>query len=67
MDTRRQELLTILGHAIAEAIEAHERREGTGLDPAQRARQLLPLLEYAADRIEAQVRLRGTSTTRGDS
>ncbi len=60
MDTRRQELLTILGHIMAGAIAAHERREGTGLDPAQRAWHLLPLLEYAADRIKAWARPRGT-------
>lgn len=63
MDTRRQELLTILGHAMAGAIEAHERREGTGLDPAQRARRLLPLLGRTADRIEAWARPRGTGAT----
>ncbi len=67
MDTRRQELLTILGHIMAGAIAAHERREGTGLDPAQRAWHLLPLLEYAADRIKVWARPRGTATTRGDS
>jgi len=63
MDTKRHELLAILGHAMAGAIEAHERREGTGIDPAQRARHLLPLLEYAADRIEAWARPRGTGAT----
>ncbi len=56
MDTRRQELLTILGHALAEAVDLHERQEAIGLDAPQRAAQLLPLLEWAADKIEAWAR-----------
>ncbi len=56
MDTKRHELLTILGHALAEAVDLHERQERTALDPMQRAGQLLPLLEWAADKIEAWAR-----------
>jgi len=56
MDTRRHELLTILGHTLAEAIDLHERQERAALDPLQRAEQLLPLLEWAADTIEAWAR-----------
>jgi len=41
MDTRRQELLAILGHTVVGVIEAHERRERTRLTPHS-ARQLLP-------------------------
>ncbi len=51
MDTTRHELLTILGQVMAEAVELHERQETAGLDPLQRAGQLLPLLERAADKI----------------
>ncbi len=53
MDTRRHELRTILGYTLAEAIDLHERQERAALDPQQRAEQLLPLLEWAADTIEA--------------
>jgi len=56
MDTRRQELLTILGHALAEAVDLHERQERTALDAPQRAVQLLPLLAWAAAKIEAWAR-----------
>jgi len=56
MDTRRHDLLTILGQAMAEAVELHERQETAGLDPLQRAGQILPLLERAADKIEAWAR-----------
>jgi len=52
MDTRRHELLTILGQAMAEAVALHERQEAAGLDPLQRAGQILPLVERAADTIE---------------
>jgi len=58
MDLRRQELLTILGHALAGAVDLHERQEGAGLDPLQRAESLLPLLAWAADTIEAWARPR---------
>ncbi len=37
MDTKRHELLTILGQAMAEAVDLHERQEAAGLDPLQRA------------------------------
>jgi len=53
MDTRRHELRTILGHTIAAAIDLHERQGRTALDPQQQAEQFLPLLEWAADTIEA--------------
>jgi hypothetical protein len=54
MDTRRHELRTILGHTLAEAIDLHERQ---GIDArTHRAEQLLPLLEWAADTIEAWAR-----------
>ena len=56
MDPKRHELLTILGQAMAEAVELHEQQEAAGLDPMQRAREILPLLERAADKIEAWVR-----------
>ena len=56
MDTKRHELLTILGHTLTEAVDLHERQERTALDPMQRAGQLLPLLEWAADTIEAGAR-----------
>ncbi len=56
MDTKRHELLTILGQAMAEAVDLHERQEAAGLDPLQRAGQILPLLERAADTIEAWAR-----------
>ncbi len=35
MDTKRHELLTILGQAMAEAVDLHERQEAAGLDPLQ--------------------------------
>ncbi len=57
MDTTRHELLTILGQAMAEAVDLHERQEAAGLTPLQRAGQILPLLERAADKIEAWARL----------
>ncbi len=60
MDTKRHELLTILGQAMAEAVDLHERQEAAGLDPLQRAGQILPLLERAADKIEAWARPQGT-------
>ena len=63
MDTRRQELLAILGHAMAGAVALHERQEGAGLDPLQRAEILLTLLAWAADTIEAWARPR--DATRG--
>jgi hypothetical protein len=56
MDTTRHELLTILGQAMAEAVDLHERQEAAGLDPLQRAGQILPLVERAADTIEAWAR-----------
>jgi hypothetical protein len=56
MDTKRHELLTILGQAMAEAVDLHERQEAAGLDPLQRAGQILPLLERAADKIETRAR-----------
>ncbi len=56
MDTKRYELLTILGQAMAEAVALHERQEAAGLDPLQRAGQILPLLERAADKIETWTR-----------
>ncbi len=56
MDTKRHELLTILGQAMAEAVDLHERQEAAGLDPLQRAGQILPLVERAADTIEAWAR-----------
>jgi hypothetical protein len=56
MDTTRHELLTILGQAMAEAVDLHERQEAAGLNPLQRAGQILPLLERAADTIEAWAR-----------
>jgi len=56
MDTKRHELLTILGQAMAEAVALHERQEAAGLDPLQRAGQILPLVERAADTIEAWAR-----------
>jgi hypothetical protein len=56
MDTKRHELLTILGQAMAEAVNLHERQEAAGLDPLQRAGQILPLVERAADTIEAWAR-----------
>ncbi len=65
MDTRRHELLTILGQAMAEAVELHERQEAAGLDPLQRAGQILPLLERAADKIEDWAQ--PLDTTRGNS
>ena len=58
MNTTRHELLTILGQAMAEAVALHERQEASGLDPLQRAGQILPLLERTADKIEAWARLR---------
>jgi len=56
MDTKRHELLTILGQAMAAAVALHERQEAAGLDPLQRAGQILPLVERAADTIEAWAR-----------
>jgi len=56
MDTRKQELLTILGHALAAAVDLHERQQQAALAPLQRAAQLLPLLDGTADRIEAWAR-----------
>jgi hypothetical protein len=53
MDTRRQELRTILGPTIAAAIDLHERQGRAALDPLQRAEHLRPLVEWAADTIEA--------------
>jgi len=58
MDTKRQELLTILGQAMAETVDLHERQEAAGLDPMQRAGRILPLLECAADKIETWARSR---------
>jgi len=56
MDTKRHELLTILGQAMAEAVALHARQEAAGLDPLQRAGQIIPLVERAADKIEAWAR-----------
>jgi hypothetical protein len=42
MDTRRQELLTILGHTMAAAIDLHERQGRAALAPLQRAGRFLP-------------------------
>ncbi len=63
MDTKRHELLTILGQTMAEAVDLHERQEAAGLTLLQRAGQILPLLERAADKIEAWARLQ--DATRG--
>ncbi len=65
MDTTRHELLTILGQAMAEAVDLHERQEAAGLNPLQRAGQILPLLERAADKIEAWAR--PPSATQGNT
>ncbi len=62
MDTTRQELrqelLMILGQAMAAAVDLHEQQETTGLDPMQRAGQILPLLGRTADKIEDWTRPR---------
>ncbi len=60
METKRHELLTILGQAMAEAVDLHERQEAARLDPLQRAGQILPLLERATDKIEDWARPQGT-------
>lgn len=60
MDTTRQELrqelLMILGRAMAEAVDLHEGQEAAGLDPLQRAGQILPLLGRTAAKIETWAR-----------
>ncbi len=52
----RQELLIIVGKAMADAVEVHETQERQGLGPLERTGQLLPLLERTADEIEAWAR-----------
>jgi hypothetical protein len=56
MDTKRHELLVILGHALAQVVDLHERQGRATLDAPQRAAQPLPLAEWAADRIEEWAR-----------
>ncbi len=52
MDTTRHELRTILGQAMAESVALCEQQEAAGLASVQSAQHILPLVEYAADRVE---------------